>query len=40
MHWRVGKTAPLLGQDNEIILGQRLGYSLEKLSRMRSEGVI
>ncbi len=38
--WRARAGAPLLGQDNELILCSRLGYSREDLSRLRESGVI
>lgn len=37
---RVERPAPLLGQDNERIFCQRLGYSREDLVRMRQAGII
>jgi CoA:oxalate CoA-transferase len=38
--WRAGRAAPLLGQDNEKIYCQMLGYSREDLVRMRQAGII
>ena len=38
--WRVDRPAPLLGQDNEEILCNRLGYSKEELASMRAEGIV
>jgi CoA:oxalate CoA-transferase len=39
-NWRYERAAPLLGQDNEEILGQRLGYSREEIADLRRSGVI
>jgi formyl-CoA transferase len=36
----IASAAPLLGQHNQAILGERLGYSAEELEAMRSQGVI
>lgn len=38
--WRVARPAPLLGEHNEEILCQRLGYPKEELARMRGAGLI
>ncbi|MCR4394522.1 MAG: CoA transferase [Dehalococcoidales bacterium] len=38
--WRVEKPAPLLGQHNEQVYCQMLGYSRQDLVRMRQAGVI
>ena len=38
--WKIDKPAPLLGEHNEEILCQRLGYSEEGLSQLRGEGII
>ena len=37
--WKQGR-APLLGEQNELIYCQRLGYSAEDLTRLRQEGVV
>jgi crotonobetainyl-CoA:carnitine CoA-transferase CaiB-like acyl-CoA transferase len=34
------QAAPLLGEHNEAIYGDRLGYSKEELSNLRNQGVI
>ena len=39
-NWNTKRYAPLLGQDNEEILCERLGYSRGELSILKSEGVI
>ena len=38
--WRVNRPAPLLGQHNEEILCERLGYSKEELASMRESGIV
>ncbi|MDD5038437.1 MAG: CoA transferase, partial [Dehalococcoidales bacterium] len=38
--WQVNRPAPLLGQHNEEVFCQRLGYSKQDLVRMRQSGVI
>lgn len=38
--WQVNRPAPLLGQHNEEVFCQRLGYSKQDLVRMRQAGVI
>jgi crotonobetainyl-CoA:carnitine CoA-transferase CaiB-like acyl-CoA transferase len=38
--WRVDRPAPLLGQHNEEILCERLGYSAEELASMRQSGTV
>jgi len=38
--WRVDRPAPLLGQHNEEILCQQLGYSREDLVKMAQAGII
>lgn len=38
--WAGRKTAPLLGQDNEAVIGERLGYPKEDLVKMRQAGII
>jgi crotonobetainyl-CoA:carnitine CoA-transferase CaiB-like acyl-CoA transferase len=38
--WKLKQAAPLLGEHNEAIYGDRLGYSKEELSNLRNQGVI
>ena len=38
--WGPAKPAPLLGQDNQEVFGERLGYTNDEMSRLRSIGVI
>ena len=38
--WGPAKSAPLLGQDNQEVFGERLGYTNDEMSRLRSIGVI
>ncbi len=38
--WRASRSAPLLGQHNEKVYCQMLGYSREDLVRMRQAGII
>lgn len=38
--WKVDKPAPLLGEHNEEVYCQRLGYAREELSRLHRGGVI
>jgi crotonobetainyl-CoA:carnitine CoA-transferase CaiB-like acyl-CoA transferase len=38
--WKVDKPAPLLGEHNEKVYCQRLGYSTEELSKLRRGGII
>ena len=38
--WRAARSAPLLGQDNEKVYCQMLGYNREDLVRMRQAGII
>jgi len=38
--WQVKSPAPLLGQDNEELYGELLGYSKEDLVKLRQAGVI
>ena len=38
--WKLVQAAPLLGEHNEAIYGDRLGYSKEELSNLRNQGVI
>lgn len=38
--WRVDRPAPLLGQHNEEILCEQLGYTKEELASMRESGTI
>lgn len=38
--WRIERAAPLLGEHNELIYCQRLGFSREELISLRKEGVI
>jgi formyl-CoA transferase len=37
---RLVSAAPLLGQHNQAILGEQLGYSAVELEALRSQGVI
>src|SRR5439155_17570982 len=37
--WRAGR-APLLGEHTASILGDRLGYALEEIGRLRAQGAI
>jgi crotonobetainyl-CoA:carnitine CoA-transferase CaiB-like acyl-CoA transferase len=37
---RIGRPAPLLGQDNDIIYCERLGYSKEEITKLKETGVI
>jgi crotonobetainyl-CoA:carnitine CoA-transferase CaiB-like acyl-CoA transferase len=36
-HWRSG---PLLGEDNDYVLGSVLGYSTDDIAALAAEGVI
>lgn len=38
--WRVERPAPLIGQHNEEVFGNRLGYTKQDLVKMRETGVI
>ena len=38
--WGPANPAPLLGQDNQEIFGERLGYTNEEMSRLRAIGII
>ena len=38
--WGPAKPAPLLGQNNQEVFGERLGYTNDEMSRLRSIGVI
>ena len=38
--WKAGRPAPLLGQHNEEVYCQRLGYSKQELIQLREAGVI
>jgi crotonobetainyl-CoA:carnitine CoA-transferase CaiB-like acyl-CoA transferase len=38
--WRVERAAPLLGEHNQKILVERLGYAKDDLIRMRAAGII
>ena len=38
--WQLRQPAPLLGQHNETIYGERLGYTPEKLAQLKKEGII
>jgi crotonobetainyl-CoA:carnitine CoA-transferase CaiB-like acyl-CoA transferase len=38
--WRPERAAPLLGEHNELILCQRLGFSREELARLAEAGII
>jgi crotonobetainyl-CoA:carnitine CoA-transferase CaiB-like acyl-CoA transferase len=38
--WRVNQPAPLLGQHNEEVFGNRLGYTSQDLVKLRESGVI
>jgi CoA:oxalate CoA-transferase len=38
--WEIAHSAPLLGEHNEEIFCQRLGFSKEKLGRLRAVGII
>jgi len=38
--WKLMQAAPLLGEHNEAIYGDRLGYSKEELSELKNKGVI
>jgi len=38
--WRFERPAPLLGQSNEEIFGERLGYKKEELEILKTKGVI
>jgi CoA:oxalate CoA-transferase len=39
-NWGYESAAPLLGQDNEEVIGRRLGYSNEEMTNLRRSGVI
>jgi len=38
--WAVNRPAPLLGQHNELILCERLGYDREELVKLKEAGII
>jgi CoA:oxalate CoA-transferase len=38
--WQIERTAPLLGEHNEKVLCERLGYSRQELVKMRQAGII
>ena len=38
--WGPASPAPLLGQDNQQVFGERLGYTNDELSRLRAIGVL
>jgi crotonobetainyl-CoA:carnitine CoA-transferase CaiB-like acyl-CoA transferase len=38
--WQIERPAPLLGEHNEPVLSQRLGYSRQELAELAKEGVI
>ncbi|MFC1893168.1 CaiB/BaiF CoA transferase family protein [Chloroflexota bacterium] len=38
--WQIERAAPLLGEHNELILGERLGYSKEELANLKKDEVI
>ncbi|MSQ33537.1 MAG: CoA transferase [Dehalococcoidia bacterium] len=38
--WRLRRRAPLVGEDNEAVLGGELGLSAAELDRLRSRGII
>ena len=38
--WQMGDSAPTLGQDNGEILRARLGFTVEQLGELRSQGII
>ena len=38
--WHIERPAPLLGEHNEEVFCERLGYSRQDLVRMRAEGAI
>jgi len=38
--WQIERPAPLLGEHNELIFSQRLGYSSHELAKLAREGVI
>jgi crotonobetainyl-CoA:carnitine CoA-transferase CaiB-like acyl-CoA transferase len=38
--WRIARGAPCLGEHNDLVLGELLGYSADEIAEFRAEGVI
>jgi crotonobetainyl-CoA:carnitine CoA-transferase CaiB-like acyl-CoA transferase len=38
--WAIGRGAPCLGQDNDVVFGDLLGHTPEEIGRWRAEGVL